>query len=311
MQPAKKTPSIVVVGSVAMDDIATPAAKRTAILGGSASYACAAASFFTRPGMVGVVGTDFPDANRELYAKFGIDLTGLQTEPGKTFHWAGEYEANMDNRRTLQTDLNVFAGFNPILPEEYRSAPYLILGNIAPPLQLRVLEQVNKPRFIIADTMDLWIKTAREDLDRLIKRVDLLTINESEARLWTGEQHLLPAAKRLMGMGPAYVLIKKGENGSMLFSRSEIRLMSAYPLAHVVDPTGAGDAFAGALVGALAERGVLSTVALHQAMLYGSVVASFGVEDFSLDRLASLSRMAIDARVAELRHMMALPDLGA
>lgn len=306
--PSKKNmnPEIVVVGSVAVDTIKTPWEKRANILGGSASYACAAASFFAPVGMVGVVGTDFPRRYRKLYESFGIDLAGLQSLPGKTFRWTGVYEKNMDVRRTICTELNVFASFHPDLPPTYRRAPYLFLANIAPDLQLHVLSQIEKPRFVIADTMDLWINTAREPLKELIRHVDLLTLNESEAHHLTGKAGLVKAAVRLLGMGPRYVLIKKGEHGSALFSDDGVFLLPAFPLLDVKDPTGAGDTFAGGLIGWMAERNRTDEITLRNAMLYGSVVASFGVEDFSLDRLAKLTRKEIETRAAEFRRMLAL-----
>ncbi len=302
LQPSSP-PSLVVVGSIGIDTIETPHEKRVEILGGSASYACAAASFFTPVGLVGVVGTDFPKAYTDLYRKLGINLDGLQTLPGKTFRWTGVYEANMDNRRTICTDLNVFASFMPELPPSYRRAPFLFLANIQPQLQLHVLDQLEQPRFVVADTMDLWINTARDDLIKVIQRVDLLTVNESEARHLTGKKALLRAARVLLEMGPKHVLIKKGEHGSILFSRDSIFLMPAFPLDDVRDPTGAGDSFAGGFMGALASGGNLVGGAIRRAMIYGSVVASFGVEDFSLDRLEPLTIDRIEERASLFRAM--------
>lgn len=295
---------LVVVGSVALDTIETPAGRRAEILGGSASYACGAASFFARVGMVGVVGTDFPAEARDLYRRWGLDLAGLQTCQGKTFRWSGVYEANMDHRRTLCTDLNVFASFSPEMPAAYRRSRLVFLANIAPGLQLHVLEQVVHPRFVMADTMDLWIQTARADLERVISRVDLLTLNEFEARHLTGETDLLRAAQALRAMGPRYVLVKRGEHGSLLVCREGVFLMPAFPVGRVEDPTGAGDAFAGGLMGALANRPRITCAAVHRAMLYGSVVASFVVEAFGLERLARLTRSAIEKRARQLRRMI-------
>lgn len=297
------TPQLVIVGSIGIDTIETPREKRVEILGGSVSYACAAASFFVKTGMVGVVGTDFPPEHRALWEKMGIDLDGLQTEEGKTFRWSGVYEENMDNRRTLLTELNVFERFTPELPEAYRDAPYLFLGNIAPELQLHVLEQVHSPKFILIDTMDLWINIAREKLVEVVGKCDMLTLNESEARLFTGAHSLMDAAETLLGMGPEFVLIKKGASGSMLFSKAGIFLLHAFPLADFKDPTGAGDTFAGGLMGALAEAGGADEKSIRRAMLYGSVTASFGVEEFSLERLATLSRTDIEARAEKLKSM--------
>lgn len=297
------TCDLVIVGSVGIDTIETPHQRRESILGGSASYACAAASFFVRTGMVGVVGTDFPPKFTSLYHSFGIDLAGLQVKEGFTFRWSGVYEANMDHRRTLSTELNVFASFNPDLPPSYRDAPFLFLANISPELQLHVLDQVHKPRFVLLDTMDLWINVAREPLLEVIGKVSMLTLNESEARHLTGEHSLLKAARRLLDHGPRYICIKKGENGSVLFDREHIFIVPAYPLEEVLDPTGAGDTFAGGFIGSLARSGDISESGIRKAMTYGSVVASFGVEQFSLERLESLSLEDIEARAALFRAM--------
>jgi sugar/nucleoside kinase (ribokinase family) len=297
---------LTIVGSIGIDTIETPAEKREDILGGSVSYASAAASFFTHTGMVGVVGTDFPQEFLATWKDMSIDLEGLQTVEGKTFRWSGVYEANMDNRRTLSTELNVFEQFSPELPEDYREAPYLFLGNIHPALQLHVLEQVRNPEFILIDTMDLWINMDKGDLEKVIGKCHMLTLNESEAELFTGEHTLNRAAKKLLELGPQYVLIKKGANGSMLFTRDDIFLLHAYPLDHFKDPTGAGDTFAGGLMGALAATGKTDPESIRQAMVYGSVVASFGVEEFSLDRLKALGREEIEQRVNVFKEMCRL-----
>lgn len=299
----KPTVDLTIVGSIGIDTIETPTDKREEILGGSVSYACAAASFFTHTGMVGVVGSDFPQAFRDTWQNMNIDLEGLQTVEGKTFRWSGVYEANMDNRRTISTELNVFESFTPELPEDYRDAPYLFLGNIHPALQLHVLEQVRNPKFILIDTMDLWINIDRPDLEKVIGKCHMLTLNESEAELFTGERTLNKAAHKLLKLGPEYVLIKKGGNGSMLFTAHDTFLLHAYPLDHFKDPTGAGDTFAGGLMGALAKSGRTDKEAIRQAMAYGSIVASFGVEEFSLDRLIRLDHDQIDARLEVFKEM--------
>jgi sugar/nucleoside kinase (ribokinase family) len=294
---------LTIVGSIGIDTIETPQEKREDILGGSVSYACAAASFFTQSGMVGVVGTDFPQHFRDIWTRMNIDLSGLQTLEGQTFRWSGVYEENMDHRRTLSTELNVFEDFTPELPQPYRDAPYLFLGNIHPALQLHVLDQVDSPKFVLIDTMDLWINIAKESLSEVISRCDMLTLNESEAQLFTGEQQLLKAAKMLLELGPTYVLIKKGGNGSMLYSREGLFLLHAYPLDTLTDPTGAGDSFAGGLMGALAASGKTDLPSIREAMLYGSVVASYGVEAFSLDRFETLNRDQVEARVDAFKSM--------
>lgn len=298
---------LTIVGSIGIDDIETPLEKHTKILGGSVSYACAAASFFARSGMVGVVGSDFPQEFIQLWEKMNIDLEGLQVEEGKTFRWSGVYEENMDNRETIFTELNVFEHFSPELPERYRNAPYLFLGNIHPALQLHVLEQVHNPKFILIDTMDLWINIDKEHLTRVIERCDMLTLNESEARLYTGKHTLTHAAKDLLEMGPNYVLIKKGGNGSMLFSKEgDIFLLHAYPLDGFKDPTGAGDTFAGGLMGALAASGRTDLAAIKEAMVSGTITASFGVEEFSLDRLQQIDSKDLDQRTAAFKKMCSL-----
>ncbi|MFC1461025.1 PfkB family carbohydrate kinase [Verrucomicrobiota bacterium] len=299
--------NLAVVGSIALDTVATPSASRTDVLGGSVSYACAAASFFTRVGMVGVVGSDFPEACIELFHKFGIDVQGLQKAEGKTFRWSGVYERNMNTRRSLCTDLNVFASFSPELPSAYRASPFLFLANIAPDLQLRVLDQMHSPRFVAADTMDLWIKTAREPLMKLISRVHCLLINDSEATALTGEEHLVNAARQVLSWGPRFVIIKKGEHGSMLFTKKNVFLVPAFPVDEVHDPTGAGDAFAGGMMGFLSRGTRVTLASLKRAMLYGTVIASFTVEAFGLDRLASEERKGIDDRVKQFQRMIRMP----
>jgi sugar/nucleoside kinase (ribokinase family) len=301
-----KNVQLVVVGSVGLDTIETPVARHEEILGGSVSYACAGASFFAPCGMVGVVGSDFPERYLALYRQFGIDLRGLRQVKGKTFRWAGVYEADMNNRRTLSTELNVFGSFMPELPEDYRTAPFVFLANISPALQLHVLQQVRAPRFVAADTMDLWINVARAELMEVIAAVDLLTLNESEARLLADEHNLVKAARKILGWGPEHLIVKKGEHGAMLFSAAGIFMVPAYPLDVVHDPTGAGDTFAGGFMGALAEAGELGPAAMRRAMAYGSVVASFGVEEFSLSRLQRLTRGEIEHRFRSFQSMITL-----
>jgi len=304
----KNNIELLVIGSIGIDTVETPTDKREEILGGSASFACVAASYFTQTGMVGIVGTDFPEECMNTYKKAGIDLEGLQVKEGKTFRWSGVYEENMDNRTTLSTDLNVLEAFSPELPDSYQSIPFTFLGNILPSLQLHVLDQLKNPTFVMLDTMDLWINIARDDLIKAVKRVDLLTVNDSEARLLTGATTLIRAAKQLLDMGPKYILIKKGENGSALFSRDNLFLLPAYPLDDVFDPTGAGDTFAGAFMGALAKGGTVDEPSMRKAMLMGSVVASYGVEDFSLDRLVKITMNDIEHRAMALREMMSVGE---
>lgn len=296
--------NVVVVGSVALDTVATPFEHHEDVLGGSCSYACAAASFFSRCGMVGVVGDDFPAGYLSLYERFNIDAAGLQTESGKTFRWSGVYDGDMINRTTLVTELNVFEHFRPELPEAYRSAGYILLGNIAPDLQLHVLDECCSPHFVMADTMDLWIKTQRDKVLEVMQRVTMLMLNDMEARLLAERYHLRSCAEWLLERGPRYVVIKKGEHGAILFSRDDLFIVPAYPVDKVVDPTGAGDAFAGGFIGALAETGGEDYAsAVRRALLYGSVTASRNVEAFGLDALEQCGRKELDRRLAELVRM--------
>jgi len=295
---------LVVVGSVGLDTIETKFARHEDLLGGAVSYACAASSFFASTGMVGVIGTDFPEEYLELYRRFGIDLEGLMREEGQTFRWSGKYDDDMINRTTLSTDLNVFESFTPELPGVYRDAPFILLGNISPELQLHVFAEATTPEFVLADTMNLWIDIAREPLEELISKVTMLALNDEEARLLTGEHHLRKCAAMILDMGPEYVVIKKGEHGAMLVSRKGVFLVPAYPVHEVHDPTGAGDSFAGAFMGYLAGCEEVTENNVRRALLHGSVVASFGVEAFSLDRLMTLERGEIGTRVSELEDMI-------
>jgi sugar/nucleoside kinase (ribokinase family) len=295
--------SVLIVGSTALDSIKTPKAEKPRLLGGSASYAAVAASFFGPVNLVGVVGDDFPKRYIQLYKRHGIDLQGLQVLPGKTFHWSGEYELNMNNRRTLLTELGVFETFNPTLPEAYRNAPFVLLANIAPALQHHVLEQMRRPRFIVADTMDLWLKVALPDLLRLLKRLDGFVLNESEAQQLTGEDNVFTALKKIHRLGPKYVVIKQGSHGSILSGPRGLFLCPAYPLRKVVDPTGAGDSFVGGMMGYLAAAKGPIDRHIRRAMTYGSVVASFCCEGFGLQRTTRITRAQVDGRMKELERL--------
>ncbi|MDR0993065.1 MAG: PfkB family carbohydrate kinase [Verrucomicrobiota bacterium] len=300
----RNTPDVVVVGSVAFDSVQTPKARHDKLLGGSASYTGVASALFAKTGLVGVVGEDFPQEYTDVFTDSGMDLQGLQREKGKTFHWDGIYEDNMNNRRTNSTDLNVFADFNPIIPADYRESPFLCLGNIAPALQAHVLDQMEEKPFVVLDTMDLWINTTREDLLKVIARVDLLTVNEHEARHLTGKGSLLKAAQKILDLGPTYALIKKGEHGAFLMSREDILIVPAWPLVEVLDPTGAGDTFAGGLIGTLAARGRVDREGFRQALVNATVTAAYTCEAFSVDRLRQVSRRELDARAEEFRNML-------
>jgi sugar/nucleoside kinase (ribokinase family) len=298
--------SVLVVGSTALDSIKTPDRDNPRLLGGSASHAAVAASFFSPVKLVGVVGDDFPKRYVRLYRRHGIDLEGLQASPGKTFHWAGEYEVNMNNRRTLATELGVFETFTPDLPASYRRAPFVLLANIAPALQHHVLDQMQSPKFVVADTMDLWLNIALGDLLKLLRRIDAFVLNDSEARQLTNADNVIAAAKKIHRLGPRYVIVKKGEHGALLSSPAGMFISPAFPLDKVVDPTGAGDSFVGGLIGYLAgSRGGLDAN-LKRAMLYGSVVASFCCEGFGLARTTKITRAAINQRFSQLQRMVRL-----
>jgi cytidine kinase len=296
--------SVLIVGSTALDSIKTPASENPKLLGGSASHAAVAASFFGPVRLVGVVGDDFPKQYIKLYERHGIELSGLQILPGKTFHWSGEYELNMDNRRTLLTELGVFETFTPTLPKTHQSSPYVLLANIAPSLQSHVLDQMRRPKFVVADTMDLWLNIALKDLLALIKRVDAFVLNESEAHQLTERNNMLHAAREIHKLGPKYVIIKKGHHGAMLSGPSGLFLAPAYPLDCVMDPTGAGDSFVGGMMGYLAATTGPVEKKLRRAMIYGSVVASFCCEGFGLTRTTKIKRKDIDKRVRELERLI-------
>jgi len=295
--------SVLIVGSTALDSIKTPKAENPRLLGGSASHAAVAASFFAPVKLVGVVGEDFPRRYVRLYEHHKIELAGLQRLPGKTFHWSGEYEANMNNRRTLLTELGVFETFTPKLPEAHRSAPFVLLANIAPALQHHVLDQMRRPRFVTADTMDLWLNVALPDLLRLLKRLDAFVLNDSEAQQLTGEENLFTALRKIHRLGPKYVVIKQGSHGSVLSGPRGQFLCPAYPLRRVVDPTGAGDSFVGGMMGYLAAGKGSIDGNIRRAMVYGSVVASFCCEGFGLQRTTRVTRAQIEERVRELQRL--------
>ena len=295
--------SVLIVGSTALDSIKTPKLANPRLLGGSASHAAVAASFFGHVNLVGVVGDDFPRRYIQLYQRHGIDLEGLQRLPGKTFHWSGEYELNMNNRRTLLTELGVFETFTPTLPAAYQNTPFVLLANIAPALQHHVLDQMRRPRFVAADTMDLWLKVALPDLLKLLKRLDAFVLNDSEAQMLTGEDNVFVALKKIHRLGPTHVVIKQGSHGSILSSPRGLFICPAYPLQKVVDPTGAGDSFVGGMMGYLsAAKGPVDDH-IRRAMTYGSVVASFCCEGFGLRRTTRTTRAQIDRRVRELEQL--------
>jgi sugar/nucleoside kinase (ribokinase family) len=295
--------SVLIVGSTALDSIKTPKSENPRLLGGSASHAAVAASFFSPVKLIGVVGEDFPQKYIQLYQRHKINLSGLQIMPGKTFHWSGEYEANMNNRRTLLTELGVFETFTPTLPKSHQDAQFVLLANIAPGLQHHVLDQMRRPKFVMADTMDLWLNIAMADLLKLIKRIDGFVLNDSEAHQLTREDNLFVALKKIHKLGPKYVIIKKGSHGSILSGPKGYFICPAYPLHSVIDPTGAGDSFVGGMMGYLATAGGSIDGNIRRAMIYGSVTASFCCEGFGLTQTAKTSRADIDRRVKELEKL--------
>lgn len=300
--------SVLVVGTTALDSIKTPKRENPKLLGGSASHAAVAASFFAPTKLVGVVGEDFPKKYIQLYEKHGLCLKGLErVKGGRTFHWSGEYEVNMNNRRTLETVLGVIETWQPAIPGDHETVPYVLLANISPQVQHRVLDQVAKSKFVVADTMDLWLNIALADVLRLLKRIDCLVLNDSEARQLTEEDNVVNALPKIHKLGPRYVIIKKGEHGSILSSPKGLFVAPAYPLKKVVDPTGAGDSFVGGLMGYLAsqKRGTVDDH-LRRAILHGAVVASFCCEGFGLTVTTKVTKAEIQARVRELEKIASL-----
>jgi len=303
--------SLLVVGSVAYDGIETPFGKTEKILGGSATYLSLAASYFAKNiNLVGVVGRDFADEDVQVLLSRDIDLEGLQVDnSGDTFFWAGKYHYDLNNRDTLDTQLNVFEHFNPVIPGKYKSAQYVALGNIEPSLQEKVLEQVNKPQLVVMDTMNFWIEGTPDALKKTLKRVDLLVINDSEARELAGEPNLIKAADKVRAMGPESLIIKKGEHGALLFTGDEIFSAPAYPVIDIFDPTGAGDTFMGGLLGWLAYTNDLTPTNMRKAVVFGSVMASFCVEEFGPGRLSSLNEKQIYDRYREFRRLSQIPEV--
>jgi len=295
---------LLVVGSVAIDNVETPQDRRDGLLGGSATHFSYAASFFTEVQLVGVVGQDWPAEHTKLLSGRGIDTSGLQVADGKTFRWTGRYEPNMNDRETLDIQLNVFGQFNPVLSEEFRRTEYVFLANGVPALQLKVLDQVPGCRLAVADTMELWIQTTHADLMQLFKRIDGLVINDSEAKMLAGTDNLVLAGHRVRAMGPRFVVIKKGEHGAMFFSDHETYVMPAFPTEKVVDPTGAGDSFAGGMMGYLAQHDNFEPHTLKMAMAYGILVASFNVEGFGLERMQQITREDIEERMVSYKKML-------
>ncbi len=300
--------SVLVVGSVAYDNVVTAHDRGDYLLGGSASYGSIAASYFAPTRLVGVVGGDFRDTDRERLTRHNIDLTGLQTEPsGKTFFWEGEYERNFNARSTTTLELNVFESFNPVIPESWKMSDYILVGNIQPGLQARVMEQVSNPdAFFLIDTIDFWIGQDREAVAANFRRASAVVINDSEVALFTGEANPILGARKMLADGVKTLILKKGEHGVLLFQGDTIFALPAFPVTELRDPTGAGDSFAGALLGRMAEQGDASPDALKEALLYATATASLTVEAFSTNRLESAGRPEIEKRVEALRRMIRL-----
>ena len=296
---------VLVVGSVALDSVETPFGRADDVLGGSGTYFSSSASHFTPVQLVGVVGDDYPIEKLQPLAARGVDLSGLERATGSSFRWRGRYRHDLNSAETLETHLGVFSNFRPKIPAAFRDAPFVFLGNIDPRLQLQVLEQVEKPRLVACDTMNFWIESRRPELIELLGHVDLITLNDGEARQLTEHTNLVKAAKWILAKGPRYVVIKKGEHGAFMFTADNVFFAPAYPLESVFDPTGAGDSFAGGFIGSLAASGDLSEASMRRAVVVGSAMGSFAVEQFSNARLMELTRAEIDARVREFQQLVA------
>ena len=295
--------SILVVGSTALDTIKTPFGKAERILGGSAIYFSLSAINFAPVSIVAVVGEDFPKKHIQFLQDKGIDTQGLNIESGKTFHWEGEYSWDFSNPKTIKTDLNVFADFDPKIPKDYQNSNYIFLANIDPTIQMKVLNQIKKPKLIACDTMNYWIENKRTELLKLFKRIDILIINETESRELTNQNNLIKAAKDLLKLGPKIIVIKKGEHGVLVFTENSIFTTPAYLMESISDPTGAGDTFAGGFIGYLAKSKKLNQESLRKAAIYGTIMATFAVEDFSLRKLGKISKVDIDERIRKFKQI--------
>ncbi len=312
VNPSSAANPVLVVGSVALDSVETPFGKADEVLGGSGTFFSSSASHFAPVQLVGVVGDDYPVEKLAPLAERGVDLAGLEKVEGTSFRWRGRYRHDLNSAETLETHLGVFSHFRPNIPEQFRRAPFVFLANIDPRLQLQVLEQVEKPRLVACDTMNFWIESRRPELIELLRHVDLITLNDAEARQLTEHTNLVQAARWILDKGPKHVLIKKGEHGAFMFNRESVFFAPAYPLESVFDPTGAGDSFAGGFMGYLAATGDISERAMRRAVVVGSAMGSFAVEKFSNTRLLEITRADIDARVQEFRQLVAFDsELGA
>ncbi|MEX1187120.1 MAG: PfkB family carbohydrate kinase [Gemmatimonadaceae bacterium] len=300
--------TVLVVGSVALDSVETPFGRADDVLGGSGTFFSAAASLLTPVQLVGVVGDDYPVDKLAALTARGVDLSGLEQAEGASFRWRGRYRHDLNAAETLETHLGVFSRFSPKIPEAFRSAPFVFLANIDPRLQLDVLQQVNKPKLVACDTMNFWIESRRPELMELLKHVDLITVNDGEARQLSEKANLVQAARWIMAQGPRHVIIKKGEHGAFMFTEDTIFFAPAYPLESVFDPTGAGDSFAGGFIGYLAKTGDLSEGNMRRAVIYGSAMGSFAVEKFSIDRLLEVTRDDLACRIQDFRKLVAFEE---
>jgi sugar/nucleoside kinase (ribokinase family) len=302
MKPASP---LLVVGSVALDSVETPFGKAENVLGGSGTFFSAAASLLTPVQLVGVVGNDYPMDQLMALAARGVDISGVEQADGSSFRWRGRYRHDLNSAETIETHLGVFSHFSPKIPAQFKSAPFVFLANIDPRLQLDVLQQVQKPTLVACDTMNFWIESRRSDLLALLEHVDLITVNDGEARQLTEKANLVRAARWILERGPRYVIIKKGEHGAFMFTKDTVFFAPAYPLESVFDPTGAGDSFAGGFMGYLARTGDVSEANMRRAMIYGAALGSFAVEKFSIQRLLEVTPPDIARRVAEFRQLVA------
>ena len=300
--------TVLVVGSVALDSVETPFGKADDVLGGSGTFFSAAASHLTPVQLVGVVGSDYPMEKLEPLVARGVDLRGVERAEGESFRWRGRYRHDLNSAETLETRLGVFSHFRPKIPEAFRRAPFVFLANIDPRLQLDVLQQVERPKLVACDTMNFWIESRRPDLLALLEHVDLVTLNDGEARQLTEQSNLVKAARWILGRGPTHVIIKKGEHGAFMFTKDTVFFAPAYPLEEVFDPTGAGDSFAGGFMGYVAKSGSITPDNLRRAMIYGSAMGSFAVEKFSIERLLQVDAKQLAARVAEFKRLIAFEE---
>lgn len=294
---------VLIIGTIGYDNIETPCGKREKVLGGSATYASIAASFFAKPGIVSVVGDDFHDEHKQFLNSKNISLQGLKKTTGKTFAWGGKYEGNMNEAKTIFTNLNTLIDFDAEVPEEFKTAKYVFLANTDPVLQMKVIKQLHNPEFIVMDTMNFWIQTKKEKLLDAIKNIHVLLLNDAEARMLFSTTNLLQAAQSALKIGPKYIIIKKGEHGALLFSKDKHFSAPGYPLESLKDPTGCGDSFAGGFIGYLARHGSIDEPFIRKAIIYGSVIASFNAEDFSVERLKRLCLEEIEARYKEMEEI--------